>query len=332
MKIGVFVYKSMLFVRSNIMNSCYILYKNVNYINIKNITINTMIEENNVLKDSDILEKNRKLINDFEDHLNIQGYSQKTIDIYTLYIGLFSKYINKDLRKITNIDITNYLSYLKKEKQININSLSLILSCIKHFYKEFLKNNLLIDIKLPRKSKKIPSVLTLKEIKDLIDATKKIRNKLIIEFIFSTGVRVSECVNCKINNLNFDEFTGRVISGKGNKDRLIILSKKWVEKYKLYLKERKIDSEYLFCNSKGNKLSVDTIQKFLKESANLACINKSISPHTLRHSFATNLLESDVNIRYIQQLLGHANLNTTQIYTKVNTNKLKTIKNPLDSM
>ncbi len=284
-----------------------------------------MIEDN-------ILDENKKIINDFENHLNIQGYSPKTLEIYTLYITLFSKFVNKNLKEVTNTDIINYLSYLKKEKNINTTSLSLILSCIKHFYKEFLKNNILIDIKLPRKSKKIPSVLTIKEIKELIEGTKNERNKLIIEFIFSTGVRVSECINAKVTDLNFDEFTGKVISGKGNKDRLIILSQKWVEKYKKYLKLRKVDSVYLFCNSKGESLSVDTIQKFLKESAKKANIDKSISPHTLRHSFATSLLESDVNIRYIQQLLGHANLNTTQIYTKVNTNKLKTIKNPLDSM
>ena len=136
----------------------------------------------------------------------------------------------------------------------------------------------------------------------------------------------------KINNLNFDEYTGNVISGKGNKDRIIILSKKWVEDYKKYLSNRKIHSEYLFCNNLGQSLSVDTIQKFLKIYAHKANIDKKISPHTLRHSFATNLLENDVNIRYIQQLLGHANLNTTQIYTKVNTNKLKTIQNPLDNI
>jgi len=277
---------------------------------------------------------NEKTINEFEDYLNIQGYSPKTIEIYKLYLSLFSKHINKNIKEINNTDIINYLSYLKKEKNISTTSLSLILSCIKHFCNEFLKNNIKIDIKLPKKSKKIPIVLTSKEIKDLIEATDNIRNKLIIEFIFSTGVRVSECINAKITDLNFDEFTGKVVSGKGNKDRIIILSKRWIEDYKNYLEKRKqkVNSEYLFCNSKGERLSVDTIQKFLKVSAKKANISKSVSPHTLRHSFATNLLESDVNIRYIQQLLGHSNLNTTQIYTKVNTNKLKTIKNPLDGI
>jgi integrase/recombinase XerD len=152
--------------------------------------------------------------------------------------------------------------------------------------------------------------------------------------MFSTGIRVSECVNMKISDLNFEEFTGNVIAGKGNKDRVIILSKNWVFEYKKYLEERvkKIKTEYLFCSDSGKPLSVDTIQKFLKISASKAGITKKISPHKLRHSFATSLLENDVNIRYIQQLLGHANLNTTQIYTKVNTNKLKEIENPLDNL
>jgi integrase/recombinase XerD len=247
---------------------------------------------------------------------------------------MFSEFIKKDLKEINSDDIVSFLSYLKQEKKSGSATMNLVLSAIKHFYKEFLKQNLIIDIKLPKKANKIPVVLTSKEIVDLIENTSNYRNKLIIEFMFSTGVRVSECVNMKINDLNFEEFTGNVLAGKGNKDRIIILSKKWVVDYKKYLEERdkKVKSEYLFCSDSGNALSVDTIQKFLKISATKAGINKKISPHKLRHSFATSLLENDVNIRYIQQLLGHANLNTTQIYTKVNTNKLKEITNPLDNM
>ena len=272
------------------------------------------------------------LLNKFKNELNIMGYSQRTIDTYMIYLNMFYEYVKKDLDKINDDDIINFLSYLKTEKKVGSATLNLVLSAIKHFYIEFLKSNILINIKLPKKAKKIPIVLTPKEIKELISVIDNTRNKLIVEFMFSTGVRISECVNMKISNLNFDEFTGNVVSGKGNKDRIIILSKKWVENYKTYLENRKIKSEYLFCNNSGNALSVDTIQKFLKIYASKANIDKKISPHTLRHSFATNLLENDVNIRYIQQLLGHANLNTTQIYTKVNTNKLKTIQNPLDNI
>jgi integrase/recombinase XerD len=174
--------------------------------------------------------------------------------------------------------------------------------------------------------------LTSKEIIELLENITNIRNKLITQFIFSTGVRISECMDMKIGSLDFNECTGTVVSGKGNKDRIIILSKKWIEEYKIYLQKRKVESEYLFCNNEGKPLSVDTVQKFLKTAAKKASIVKNVSPHTLRHSFATSLLENDVNIRYIQQLLGHANLNTTQIYTKVNTNKLKIIKNPLDNL
>lgn len=274
----------------------------------------------------------QELLNKFKNELNIMGYSQRTIDTYMIYLNMFNDFVKKDLNEINNEDIVNFLSYLKTEKKVGSATLNLVLSAIKHFYIEFLKNNIVINIKLPKKAKKIPIVLTPKEIKQLISVIDNDRNKLIVEFIFSTGVRISECINMKINNLNFDEYTGNVISGKGNKDRIIILSKKWVEDYKKYLSNRKIHSEYLFCNNLGQSLSVDTIQKFLKVYAHKANIDKKISPHTLRHSFATNLLENDVNIRYIQQLLGHANLNTTQIYTKVNTNKLKTIQNPLDNI
>jgi len=280
------------------------------------------------------IKENLELINKFKNELNIEGYSLKTIDIYSLYLNLFQKYISKDLKEVKSDDVVNYLSYLKVEHKVSSATINLVLSIIKHFYNDFLKKNIMIDIKLPRKRKKIPVVLTSLEIKQLLKAIKSQRNKLIVEFIFSTGVRISECVNMKIDDLDFKEYVGKVISGKGNKDRLIIISKKWVLDYKKYLEKRnkKINSEYLFCNSTGKKLSVDTIQKFLKKAAKDANITKRVSPHVLRHSFATNLLENDVNIRYIQQLLGHANLNTTQIYTKVNTNKLKDIKNPLDNM
>ncbi|HOZ35709.1 MAG TPA: tyrosine-type recombinase/integrase [archaeon] len=279
-------------------------------------------------------EKNIEILKKFENELNIIGYSQKTIETYLIYLNKFSEFIKKDLKEVNSDDIVNFLSYLKTKKNSGSATMNLVLSAIKHFYNEFLKQNILIDIKLPKKAKKIPIVLTPKEIKDLVENTSNNRNKLIIEFMFSTGVRVSECVNMKISDLNFEEFTGNVIAGKGNKDRIIILSKNWVAEYKKYLEERekKVKSEYLFCSDSGKPLSVDTIQKFLKISANKAGITKKISPHKLRHSFATSLLENDVNIRYIQQLLGHANLNTTQIYTKVNTNKLKEIENPLDHM
>jgi len=275
-----------------------------------------------------------EIIKRFQNELNIEGFSKKTIETYSMYIELFHKYIKKDLEQVKSEDIINFLSHLKTDRGASSSTLNLIMSALKHFYSVFLKTPMELNIKLPKKTHKIPIVLTPKEIKDLITATDSTRNKLITEFIFSTGVRISECINMKISDLDFNEFTGKVVSGKGNKDRMIILSKNWVESYKKYIEDRnkEIKSEYLFCNKEGTTLSVDTVQKFLKISAKKAGINKAVSPHKLRHSFATSLLENDVNIRYIQQLLGHANLNTTQIYTKVNTNKLKEIKNPLDNM
>ncbi len=278
------------------------------------------------------MSENIKLITKFKNELNVEGYSPKTIETYSMYITLFYKFIKKDLLEVTSDDVIEYLSYLKTEKKVESTTMNLILSAIKHFYTNFLKKDLDINIKLPKKAKKIPVVLTSKEIIELLENITNIRNKLITQFIFSTGVRISECMSMKISSLDFNECTGKVVSGKGNKDRIIILSKRWIEDYKVYLSKRKIESDYLFCNGEGKMLSVDTVQKFLKTAARKAEIVKKVSPHTLRHSFATSLLENDVNIRYIQQLLGHANLNTTQIYTKVNTNKLKIIKNPLDNL
>ena len=121
-------------------------------------------------------------------------------------------------------------------------------------------------------------------------------------------------------------------SGKGNKDRLIILSKNWIIDLKKYLKKKKIKSEYVFSKKNGTPISSDTIQRIIKESAKKAGITKTVTPHCLRHSYATHLLEAGTNIRYIQTLLGHSNLNTTQIYTNVANEQLKKVKSPLDNL
>ena len=154
----------------------------------------------------------------------------------------------------------------------------------------------------------------------------------MLQFMYGSGCRVSEVVKIKVEDINLKERTAMIRSGKGNKDRLIILSKDWIKGLKKYLKKKKIKSEVVFSKKNGKTLSTDTVQRIVRESAQKAGINKHVTPHCLRHSYATHLLEAGTNIRYIQSLLGHSSLNTTQIYTNVASEQLKKVESPLDKL
>lgn len=273
-----------------------------------------------------------------KNELIVRGYSQKTIDQYLLYIKDYIENAEKENidwqnpKKETHEFLTKYLA--QKRTNLTNTSLSLIYFTLKFLYKNYLKTNLMDEFKAPKKEKYLPNVLTTEEIKKLFLFTRDIKNRLILELLYSAGLRVSELCSLKKDSLNFEEYTAKVISGKGNKDRTVILSKKWIEEYKKYSEkyEKKHSSEYVFAKLNGKPYSSDTIQKIVKESAKLANIKKDISPHSLRHSLATHLLEQGANLRAIQTLLGHSSIATTQIYTQVSTSDLKKLKNPLDSI
>lgn len=227
------------------------------------------------------------------------------------------------------MDVKKYIAHLMDQGK-KPTTVSLHISALKFFYETVLKKKF-SEIRPPKAERKIPTVLTKQEVRDLISAAKKDRHKLLIEFLYSSGLRVSEAVNLKVDNLNFDEKIGKVIAGKGKKDRLIIISQNLVEHLKQHLKNRKKDSEYVFPGQfEKEPLSVRMAQRIVSDSAKRAGIRKRVFCHALRSSFATHLLEAGTDIRVIQELLGHVNLSTTQRYTKVSTEMLKKVKSPLD--
>ncbi len=272
-----------------------------------------------------------KRLKELKQNLIISGYSEKTIKMYNQYIKEFLEYLGKDAEETSEKDIIGFLAE-KKEKGCSNTTLSLIHAAMNYFFKECLKKNILEGIKTPKKNKSLPKVLTREEIKKLFKATRFGRNRLMLKFMYGSGCRVSEVTKIKIDDINFKERTATIRAGKGNKDRVIILSKEWIKESKKYLKKKKIKSEYVFSKKNGKPISTDTIQRIVRESAKKAGITKTITPHSLRHSYATHLLESGTNIRYIQALLGHSSLNTTQIYTNVANEQLKKIESPLDKM
>ena len=276
-------------------------------------------------------DKYQTTIKEFKQELIIAGYSDKTLKMYLIYIKDVLKHIDKNPIEITPRDLIGYLAD-KKERGCANATLALIHAAMKYFFKNYLKMNIVDDIKTPKKAKSLPKILTKQEIKDLFAATHFGRNRLMLQFMYGSGSRVSEVVKLKIEDINLKERTAMIRSGKGNKDRLIIISKEWIKGLKKYLKKKKVRSEFVFSKKNGKPLSTDTVQRIVRESAQKAGINKHVTPHCLRHSYATHLLEAGTNIRYIQSLLGHSSLNTTQIYTNVASEQLKKVESPLDKL
>jgi len=272
-----------------------------------------------------------KHVENFKRELIVGGFSKRTLTMYLLYVRDFLEFVKKEPTTLSREDIIAYMAR-KKEEGVKDATMCLVYSALRHFFKEYLKSNLMDDIKRPKKGTKLPVVMTRDEVKKILNAAKRKRDKLIMMLLYSSGLRVSEVTKMKINDLNLNERTAIVRGGKGNKDRLVILSEEWVKEISEYLKNRKVNSEYVFCNSLGRPISIDSVQRLVRKARIKAGINKNVTPHSFRHSFATHLLEKGENIRKIQELLGHSNLSTTQIYTKVSIEELKKVKSPLDEL
>lgn len=273
-------------------------------------------------------EKNidNKILKKIEIEMKLRGFSENTIKSYLLYNQKFLEYIKKSPEDVIEDDIKEFLAH-KMEDSVTNGSLTFIKSALKFYYGEILGKNF-SWIKTPRQTKALPVVLTKNEIKQLLDNTENKKHRLIIELLYSTGLRLSECINLKYSDLDMNEYIGWVRKGKGSKDRIFIISEMFKDDLIKY-KEKKGESEYIFTVN-GRKMSPRGIQHAIKVSVERAGIKKSVHVHSLRHSFATHLLENGVDIRKIQQLLGHTNLATTQIYTQVSSDEIKKIKSPLD--
>lgn len=272
------------------------------------------------------------MLQQLETELKIRGFTPATIKAYTTHNQRFLRFINKEPGAITEADIKSYLAYLMADKKQKATSVHLTLSALRFLYEVMLKKKLFLDIKPPKIEKKLPTVLTKEEVKQLLSVVNNQKHKLLIEFLYSSGLRVSEVVKMKVNDLDFSEKMGRVISGKGKKDRHIILSLQLLEHLQQYLRTRKYSSEHVFTGHGSKPMSVRMAQRIVHEAAQEAGIKRRVFCHALRSSFATHLLESGTDIRVIQLLLGHQNIGTTERYVHVSTEQLKKVKSPFDSL
>ncbi|MBI2133888.1 tyrosine-type recombinase/integrase [Candidatus Woesearchaeota archaeon] len=265
-----------------------------------------------------------------ETELKLRNFSQRTVKSYIFYNKKFNEHSKKEPQEVTEDDIKSYIAHMMSDKKASPSSIVLIKAALKFYYDELLKKNI-VTLKAPKIDKKLPTVLTKEEITKLINSAPTKKSRLILEMMYSTGLRLSECTNLKVKDLELKEKIGWVRHGKGGKDRLIILADHLIDDLGNKL-SKKNPEDYVFSNKKGNALTSRNIQKIVKNTSKKAGISKNVSPHTLRHSFATHLLESGTDLRKIQELLGHSNLQTTQIYTKVSTEELKKVKSPLDQI
>jgi len=268
-----------------------------------------------------ILEKTKNL-------LKLRGYSSKTRKSYLFYISEYLKFAKNKNIKNKNEAIEKFL--LAKQKKGNSpQTVNLALNAVKFLYREVLKSSKeKIDFKTVKKSKKLPVVLSRKEIEKIIECSDNSKYKLMISVGYACGLRVSEVVNLKVADLDIDELVVHVKNAKGKKDRITILPKKLENDLRNIIVGKK-PNDFVFTSNRGGKLTTTSLQKMFRKSLQKADIKKSATFHSLRHSFATHLLENGTDVRYVQKLLGHANIRTTQIYTQVTNPKLKNIKSPL---
>lgn len=279
----------------------------------------------------------KEKISDFIIYMDkLRNSSKHTLRAYKRDLLDFYEYIKKnnfDYKNISRNSLRGFLIELR-EKGLDKRSISRKISSIRSFYKFLLKDgaiekNPLVSLELPKIDKKLPTFLTEEEVIKLINAPNEktligFRDKLILIFLYSTGMRVSEIVSLKVSQLDLNK--GEVIiTGKGKKDRVIFLTEELKDLIKEYLNKRKKNSNVLFINRNGKPLTDKGIRLLVEKYAKKVVPYKKVTPHTLRHTFATHLLTNGADLRVVQELLGHTKLSTTQIYTHLTKENLKKI-------
>ncbi len=265
------------------------------------------------------------------DKLIEMRYSESTIKTYTNMLQQFFSYYHAyKPQEITNEQINSYLRYLIQVREVSESTQNQAINAIKFYYEKVLGGiRQTYYVERPRKGKYLPTVLSEKETIALLKRSDNLKHKAILTIIYSCGLRISELLNIKLDHIDFDSKRIHIVSAKGKKDRYVPLANMAKKILEIYI--QKINpEEYLFEGIKGGKYSASSIQKFVKKYAKEAGIKKQVTPHTLRHSFATHLLEKGTDLRYIQHLLGHNSSKTTEIYTHITQVGIDKIKNPLD--
>jgi len=258
--------------------------------------------------------------------------SHKTIKSYIFWNKKFFKFCKKDHNEITKKDVKEFINYLS-DKNLSSNTLNVALNSVKFLIDWVLYKRWRLDIKYSKKPKKLPVVLSRREITSLFKSIKNPKHRLMLELMYAAGLRVSELVHLRVNDLVVEDNYGWVRCGKGNKDRIFIIAEKLKDSLKKYIeKERLGYNSYLFKGQTYSHLTTGTVLKIVKRSAKEARINKNVHPHTLRHSFATHMVENGYSSHTLQGLLGHSSMEATMVYIHTAIPKMIKIKSPYDGL
>ncbi len=272
-------------------------------------------------------EQRGKDIERFEVEMKARGFSRKTQKSYSSFVNGFFRFTKKDAKDCAEGDVKNYLAHLKDKGYTNT-TLNLAISSLKFFFGTC-GVQIVKYVKRPMREKRLPVVLSKGEVSKIVGAPSNPKHRLMLKTIYGLGLRVSELVNLKSEHVQFERDMVLVRDAKGNKDRYVPLPESLSDDLGHYVSFNRC--VYLF-EGRNGKLSVKTVQKVFESAFKKAGINKKISCHTLRHSFATHLLERGVSVRVIQLLLGHSKLETTQIYTHVSAFQIESVRSPLDDL
>lgn len=272
-----------------------------------------------------------EIIKQYEDLLIQKRYSNNTQRVYCNYFNDFINYFNEvNLEVISKEQINSYVLTLIRSKNISTSQQNQRINAIKFYYEKVLgRERQYYELHRPKKEHKLPKVLSKNEVKKILDSCINIKHKCILMLFYSAGLRRSELINLKISDINSERMIINIIGAKGKKDRISLLSENTLKLLRKYYKEYK-PSEWLFEGPNGKKYSPTSTANILKKAARIGGIKKNVTPHMLRHSFATHLLEQGTDLRYIQELLGHNSSRTTEIYAHVSTKAINKIKNPID--
>ncbi len=276
-----------------------------------------------------------KCFEDFRTILEMKRYSKNTIENYISCLYQFSNFFEYNEHHIENLydkDLILSLIKIVKTKKYSVSSQKQLIGAIKLFYREYFKRDIDFSIIYPsRKTEFIPDVLSKNEVKNILSSINNLKHKSIIATIYGLGLRISEVIELKVNNIDSQRMLVSIKNSKGNKDRLVMLPENLLLLLRKYFKEYK-PQNYLFEGRSGQVYSETSIRNILKKALRQNNITKHITVHSLRHSFATHLLENGTDIRIIQKLLGHKSLKTTIQYTKVSEATLQSVKSPLDML
>lgn len=270
-----------------------------------------------------------------ETYLNKLEFKRYSINTARTYISCFETFMadfpGQELIAITEQDIHNYLNKLC-QKGVSTSRLNQIINSVKFYYETVMQMpNRFYTIDRPFKEERLPKVISQEEIARIINATNNIKHRSILSLLYSAGLRRQELLDLRITDIDSKRMLINIIQGKGRKDRVTVLSEKVLIDLRQYFKEWQ-PKTYLFEGKVGDKYSTTSIRKILKNACNKANIQKNVTPHMLRHSFATHLLENGTDLRSIQKLLGHNSSKTTEIYTRVSIQHIQNLKSPFDSL